>query len=190
MVFFNKWMISVYIWNCFVSHLDFHENNQHVEISSWSMDCDQFQTSNCTDWESTEASPVYLCVHLAESNQECVIHQQLLAVIASPWPYCFIRSLLHSAAKFVTISIRTVFVFVCFFCISTTSVTSHNTGRVRTKQPLSTASSMSSQVDSRGRSRTKMVSQSQRTYLPLPQKHSTWLKTQLWNILELKSCVA
>uniref|UniRef100_A0A8C5G4Z1 TOG domain-containing protein n=1 Tax=Gouania willdenowi TaxID=441366 RepID=A0A8C5G4Z1_GOUWI len=35
--------------------------------------------------------------------------------------------------------------------------------RVRTKQPLSTASSMSSQVDSRGRSRTKMVSQSQRT---------------------------
>uniref|UniRef100_A0A8C5E7U2 TOG domain-containing protein n=1 Tax=Gouania willdenowi TaxID=441366 RepID=A0A8C5E7U2_GOUWI len=36
-------------------------------------------------------------------------------------------------------------------------------GRVRTKQPLSTASSMSSQVDSRGRSRTKMVSQSQRT---------------------------
>uniref|UniRef100_A0A8C5DV87 TOG domain-containing protein n=1 Tax=Gouania willdenowi TaxID=441366 RepID=A0A8C5DV87_GOUWI len=34
-------------------------------------------------------------------------------------------------------------------------------GRVRTKQPLSTASSMSSQVDSRGRSRTKMVSQSQ-----------------------------
>ncbi|XP_059206500.1 CLIP-associating protein 2 isoform X15 [Centropristis striata] len=36
-------------------------------------------------------------------------------------------------------------------------------GRVRTKQPLSTASSMSSQVDSRGRSRTKMVSQSQRS---------------------------
>uniref|UniRef100_A0A3Q3M9X5 Cytoplasmic linker associated protein 2 n=1 Tax=Mastacembelus armatus TaxID=205130 RepID=A0A3Q3M9X5_9TELE len=35
------------------------------------------------------------------------------------------------------------------------------TGRVRTKQPLSTASSVSSQVDSRGRSRTKMVSQSQ-----------------------------
>ncbi|XP_075872258.1 CLIP-associating protein 2 isoform X12 [Nelusetta ayraudi] len=34
-------------------------------------------------------------------------------------------------------------------------------GRVRTKQPLSAASSMSSQVDSRGRSRTKMVSQSQ-----------------------------
>ncbi|XP_067358440.1 CLIP-associating protein 2 isoform X45 [Channa argus] len=34
-------------------------------------------------------------------------------------------------------------------------------GRVRTKQPLSTASSGSSQVDSRGRSRTKMVSQSQ-----------------------------
>uniref|UniRef100_A0A3B4XAI2 Cytoplasmic linker associated protein 2 n=1 Tax=Seriola lalandi dorsalis TaxID=1841481 RepID=A0A3B4XAI2_SERLL len=33
--------------------------------------------------------------------------------------------------------------------------------RVRTKQPLSTPSSMSSQVDSRGRSRTKMVSQSQ-----------------------------
>ncbi|XP_077404947.1 CLIP-associating protein 2 isoform X5 [Vanacampus margaritifer] len=34
-------------------------------------------------------------------------------------------------------------------------------GRVRTKQPLTTASSASSQVDSRGRSRTKMVSQSQ-----------------------------
>ncbi|KAM9838804.1 CLIP-associating protein 2 [Aulostomus maculatus] len=34
-------------------------------------------------------------------------------------------------------------------------------GRVRTKQPLSTASSVTSQVDSRGRSRTKMVSQSQ-----------------------------
>uniref|UniRef100_A0A3B3ZCT7 TOG domain-containing protein n=1 Tax=Periophthalmus magnuspinnatus TaxID=409849 RepID=A0A3B3ZCT7_9GOBI len=33
--------------------------------------------------------------------------------------------------------------------------------RVRTKQPLSTAGSMSSQVDSRGRSRSKMVSQSQ-----------------------------
>ncbi|XP_024921062.1 CLIP-associating protein 2 [Cynoglossus semilaevis] len=36
-------------------------------------------------------------------------------------------------------------------------------GRVRTKQPLSTPTSMSSQVDSRGRSRTKMVSQSQRS---------------------------
>ncbi|XP_077363614.1 CLIP-associating protein 2 isoform X8 [Festucalex cinctus] len=38
-------------------------------------------------------------------------------------------------------------------------------GRVRTKQPLSTASSssVSSQVDSRGRSRTKVVSQSQRS---------------------------
>ncbi|CAJ1084048.1 CLIP-associating protein 2 isoform X36 [Xyrichtys novacula] len=34
-------------------------------------------------------------------------------------------------------------------------------GRVRTKQPLSTPSGVSSQVDSRGRSRTKMVSQSQ-----------------------------
>uniref|UniRef100_A0A1A7WQW0 Cytoplasmic linker associated protein 2 n=2 Tax=Iconisemion striatum TaxID=60296 RepID=A0A1A7WQW0_9TELE len=34
-------------------------------------------------------------------------------------------------------------------------------GRVRAKQPLTTASSVSSQVDSRGRSRTKMVSQSQ-----------------------------
>ncbi|XP_013861191.1 CLIP-associating protein 2 isoform X33 [Austrofundulus limnaeus] len=34
-------------------------------------------------------------------------------------------------------------------------------GRVRTKQPFTTASSVSSQVDSRGRSRTKMVSQSQ-----------------------------
>ncbi|KAM8840927.1 CLIP-associating protein 2 isoform 3-T3 [Spinachia spinachia] len=36
-------------------------------------------------------------------------------------------------------------------------------GRVRTKQPLSAASTMSSQVDSRGRSRAKMVSQSQRS---------------------------
>ncbi|RVE66518.1 hypothetical protein OJAV_G00108310 [Oryzias javanicus] len=36
-------------------------------------------------------------------------------------------------------------------------------GRVRTKQLLSTASSVSSQVDSRGRSRAKMVSQSQRS---------------------------
>ncbi|XP_047186167.1 CLIP-associating protein 2 isoform X6 [Scophthalmus maximus] len=41
--------------------------------------------------------------------------------------------------------------------------TRSDTGRVRTKQPLSTASSVSSQVDSRGRSRTKMVSQSQRS---------------------------
>ncbi|TNN85737.1 CLIP-associating protein 2 [Liparis tanakae] len=39
--------------------------------------------------------------------------------------------------------------------------TRSDNGRVRTKQPLSTASSVSSQVDSRGRSRTKMVSQSQ-----------------------------
>ncbi|XP_036001011.1 CLIP-associating protein 2 isoform X33 [Fundulus heteroclitus] len=37
----------------------------------------------------------------------------------------------------------------------------YSLGRVRTKQPLSTASTVSSQVDSRGRSRTKMVSQSQ-----------------------------
>ncbi|XP_061787356.1 CLIP-associating protein 2 isoform X6 [Nerophis lumbriciformis] len=36
-------------------------------------------------------------------------------------------------------------------------------GRMRAKQPLSTPSSMSNQVDSRGRSRTKMVSQSQRS---------------------------
>ncbi|XP_017278853.1 CLIP-associating protein 2 isoform X16 [Kryptolebias marmoratus] len=36
-------------------------------------------------------------------------------------------------------------------------------GRVRTKQPFTTASSVSSQVDSRGRSRTKVVSQSQRS---------------------------
>ncbi|XP_029590397.1 CLIP-associating protein 2 isoform X20 [Salmo trutta] len=36
-------------------------------------------------------------------------------------------------------------------------------GRLRTKQPLTTATSVS-QVDSRGRSRTKMVSQSQRSY--------------------------
>ncbi|XP_035849265.1 CLIP-associating protein 2 isoform X35 [Sander lucioperca] len=42
-----------------------------------------------------------------------------------------------------------------------TDGTRSDNGRVRTKQPLSTASSMSSQVDSRGRSRTKMVSQSQ-----------------------------
>uniref|UniRef100_A0A8D3AES6 Cytoplasmic linker associated protein 2 n=1 Tax=Scophthalmus maximus TaxID=52904 RepID=A0A8D3AES6_SCOMX len=41
------------------------------------------------------------------------------------------------------------------------SYSSLGKGRVRTKQPLSTASSVSSQVDSRGRSRTKMVSQSQ-----------------------------
>nr|XP_033492703.1 CLIP-associating protein 2 isoform X27 [Epinephelus lanceolatus] len=41
--------------------------------------------------------------------------------------------------------------------------TRSDNGRVRTKQPLSTASSVSSQVDSRGRSRTKMVSQSQRS---------------------------
>ncbi|XP_041867299.1 CLIP-associating protein 2 isoform X19 [Melanotaenia boesemani] len=39
----------------------------------------------------------------------------------------------------------------------------YSLGRVRAKQPLSTPSSMSSQVDSRGRSRTKMVSQSQRS---------------------------
>ncbi|XP_041867292.1 CLIP-associating protein 2 isoform X12 [Melanotaenia boesemani] len=39
--------------------------------------------------------------------------------------------------------------------------TRSDNGRVRAKQPLSTPSSMSSQVDSRGRSRTKMVSQSQ-----------------------------
>uniref|UniRef100_A0A7N8WTH9 Cytoplasmic linker associated protein 2 n=1 Tax=Mastacembelus armatus TaxID=205130 RepID=A0A7N8WTH9_9TELE len=45
------------------------------------------------------------------------------------------------------------------------------TGRVRTKQPLSTASSVSSQVDSRGRSRTKMVSQSQRMYHLTPSEH-------------------
>uniref|UniRef100_A0A4W6D442 Cytoplasmic linker associated protein 2 n=1 Tax=Lates calcarifer TaxID=8187 RepID=A0A4W6D442_LATCA len=42
------------------------------------------------------------------------------------------------------------------------SYSSLGKGRVRTKQVLSTASSVSSQVDSRGRSRTKMVSQSQR----------------------------
>ncbi|XP_071060955.1 CLIP-associating protein 2 isoform X16 [Pseudochaenichthys georgianus] len=42
-----------------------------------------------------------------------------------------------------------------------TDGTRSDNGRLRTKQPLSTASSMSSQVDSRGRSRTKMVSQSQ-----------------------------
>uniref|UniRef100_A0A087XTN1 Cytoplasmic linker associated protein 2 n=1 Tax=Poecilia formosa TaxID=48698 RepID=A0A087XTN1_POEFO len=39
--------------------------------------------------------------------------------------------------------------------------TRSDNGRVRAKQPLSTASTVSSQVDSRGRSRTKMVSQSQ-----------------------------
>ncbi|XP_054909946.1 CLIP-associating protein 2 isoform X25 [Poeciliopsis prolifica] len=42
-----------------------------------------------------------------------------------------------------------------------TDGTRSDNGRVRTKQPLSTASTVSSQVDSRGRSRTKMVSQSQ-----------------------------
>ncbi|XP_047240559.1 CLIP-associating protein 2 isoform X5 [Girardinichthys multiradiatus] len=41
--------------------------------------------------------------------------------------------------------------------------TRSDNGRVRTKQPLSTASTAPSQVDSRGRSRTKMVSQSQRS---------------------------
>lgn len=57
---------------------------------------------------------------------------------------------------------RTAVLFSVFFnCISLFRI---HTGRVRTKQPLSTASSVSSQVDSRGRSRTKMVSQSQRTY--------------------------
>ncbi|XP_025757874.1 CLIP-associating protein 2 isoform X26 [Oreochromis niloticus] len=44
-----------------------------------------------------------------------------------------------------------------------TDGTKSDNGRVRTKQPLSTASTVSSQVDSRGRSRTKMVSQSQRS---------------------------
>ncbi|XP_037831527.1 CLIP-associating protein 2 isoform X36 [Kryptolebias marmoratus] len=39
--------------------------------------------------------------------------------------------------------------------------TRSDNGRVRTKQPFTTASSVSSQVDSRGRSRTKVVSQSQ-----------------------------
>ncbi|XP_061598538.1 CLIP-associating protein 2 isoform X17 [Cololabis saira] len=42
-----------------------------------------------------------------------------------------------------------------------TDGTRSDNGRVRTKQPLTTASSVSSQVDARGRSRTKMVSQSQ-----------------------------
>ncbi|XP_051246322.1 CLIP-associating protein 2 isoform X36 [Dicentrarchus labrax] len=42
-----------------------------------------------------------------------------------------------------------------------TDGTRSDNGRVRTKQPLSTPSGMSGQVDSRGRSRTKMVSQSQ-----------------------------
>ncbi|XP_047240601.1 CLIP-associating protein 2 isoform X45 [Girardinichthys multiradiatus] len=42
-----------------------------------------------------------------------------------------------------------------------TDGTRSDNGRVRTKQPLSTASTAPSQVDSRGRSRTKMVSQSQ-----------------------------
>ncbi|XP_014843154.1 PREDICTED: CLIP-associating protein 2 isoform X17 [Poecilia mexicana] len=42
-----------------------------------------------------------------------------------------------------------------------TDGTRSDNGRVRAKQPLSTASTVSSQVDSRGRSRTKMVSQSQ-----------------------------
>ncbi|KAM8840929.1 CLIP-associating protein 2 isoform 5-T5 [Spinachia spinachia] len=44
-----------------------------------------------------------------------------------------------------------------------TDGTRSDNGRVRTKQPLSAASTMSSQVDSRGRSRAKMVSQSQRS---------------------------
>lgn len=78
------------------------------------MGCDQFQISNCTDWESTEASPVYLCVHLAESNQESIIHQQLLAVIASPWPYCFIGSLLHSAANSLWLLVLGLFLYFVF----------------------------------------------------------------------------
>ncbi|XP_029701196.1 CLIP-associating protein 2 isoform X35 [Takifugu rubripes] len=41
-------------------------------------------------------------------------------------------------------------------------------GRVRTKQPLSTPSGMTSQGDSRGRSRTKIVSQSQRSQSATP----------------------
>ncbi|XP_008420108.1 CLIP-associating protein 2 isoform X20 [Poecilia reticulata] len=44
-----------------------------------------------------------------------------------------------------------------------TDGTRSDNGRVRAKQPLSTASTVSSQVDSRGRSRAKMVSQSQRS---------------------------
>ncbi|XP_017278863.1 CLIP-associating protein 2 isoform X18 [Kryptolebias marmoratus] len=44
-----------------------------------------------------------------------------------------------------------------------TDGTRSDNGRVRTKQPFTTASSVSSQVDSRGRSRTKVVSQSQRS---------------------------
>ncbi|KAF7664911.1 hypothetical protein LDENG_00160810 [Lucifuga dentata] len=44
-----------------------------------------------------------------------------------------------------------------------TEGTRSDNGRMRTKQPLSTASSVSSQVESHGRSRTKMVSQSQRS---------------------------
>ncbi|XP_029920339.1 CLIP-associating protein 2 isoform X2 [Myripristis murdjan] len=44
-----------------------------------------------------------------------------------------------------------------------TDGTRSDNGRLRTKQTLSTASGVSSQVDSRGRSRTKMVSQSQRS---------------------------
>uniref|UniRef100_A0AAX7TKX5 TOG domain-containing protein n=1 Tax=Astatotilapia calliptera TaxID=8154 RepID=A0AAX7TKX5_ASTCA len=49
-----------------------------------------------------------------------------------------------------------------------TDGTKSDNGRVRTKQPLSTASTVSSQVDSRGRSRTKMVSQSQRSQSATP----------------------
>ncbi|KAM3858462.1 CLIP-associating protein 2 [Diretmus argenteus] len=44
-----------------------------------------------------------------------------------------------------------------------TDGTRSDNGRIRTKQPLSTTSGVTSQVDSRGRSRTKMVSQSQRS---------------------------
>ncbi|XP_051246325.1 CLIP-associating protein 2 isoform X39 [Dicentrarchus labrax] len=49
-----------------------------------------------------------------------------------------------------------------------TDGTRSDNGRVRTKQPLSTPSGMSGQVDSRGRSRTKMVSQSQRSQSATP----------------------
>lgn len=54
----------------------------------------------------------------------------------------------------------------CFYFIGALWKTYLSPGRLRTKQTLSTASSKSSsQVDSRGRTRSKMASQSQRKYL-------------------------
>lgn len=58
-------------------------------------------------------------------------------------------------------------------------------GRLRTKQTLSTASSVgSSQVDSRGRTRSKMASQSQRKYLDTVCSYILRLQWSIRNILD------